>query len=69
MRSIIWLVLIGLIGLGMMVAIKIGTAAPEGADVDQAKVGTAVEPARRPTQGFTLDELRMILSTRAKDSA
>jgi hypothetical protein len=44
MRGTIWLVLICLIGLGVMVAIKIGTAAPEGADADAAKVGTAVEP-------------------------
>jgi hypothetical protein len=44
MRSTIWLVVVCLIGLGVMVAIKIGTAAPEGADADKAKVGTAVEP-------------------------
>jgi hypothetical protein len=44
MRGTIWLVLVCLIGLGVMVAIKIGTAAPEGADADAAKVGTAVEP-------------------------
>ena len=44
MRSIIWLVVICLIGLGVTVAIKIGAAAPEGADADAAKVGTAAEP-------------------------
>jgi len=44
MRSTTWLVVICLIGFGVMVAIKIGTAAPEGADADKAKVGTAVEP-------------------------
>jgi hypothetical protein len=43
MRGIIWLVLIGLIGLGAMVAIKIGAAAPEGAAVDESKVGTTME--------------------------
>ncbi len=47
MRSTTWLIVIGLIGLGVMVAIKIGTAAPEGADADAAKVGTAVAPATR----------------------
>ncbi len=43
MRSIIWLILICLIGLGAVVAIKIGTRTPEGADVDKAKVGAATE--------------------------
>ena len=43
MRSIIWLVLICLIGLGAVVAIKIGAKTPEGADVDKAKVGAATE--------------------------
>jgi len=43
MRSIIWLVLICLIGLGAVVAIKIGARTPEGADVDKAKVGAATE--------------------------
>jgi hypothetical protein len=41
MRSIIWLVLVCLIGLGAVVAIKIGAQTPEGADVDKAKVGAA----------------------------
>ena len=41
MRSIIWLVVVCLIGLGAMVAIKIGAGTPEGADVDKAKVGAA----------------------------
>jgi hypothetical protein len=41
MRRIIWLVLACLIGLGAVVAIKIGTKTPEGADVDRAKVGAA----------------------------
>jgi hypothetical protein len=41
MRSIIWLVLICLIGLGAVVAIKIGARTPEGADADKAKVGAA----------------------------
>jgi hypothetical protein len=41
MRSIIWLVLVCLIGLGAVVAIKIGARTPEGADVDKAKVGAA----------------------------
>jgi hypothetical protein len=44
MRGTTWLIVICLIGLGVMVAIKIGTAAPEGADADAAKVGTAVAP-------------------------
>jgi hypothetical protein len=42
-RSIIWLVLVCLIGLGAVVAIKIGAKTPEGADVDKAKVGAATE--------------------------
>jgi hypothetical protein len=41
MRSIIWLVVACLIGLGAVVAIKIGTRTPEGADVDRARVGAA----------------------------
>ena len=41
MRRIIWLVLVCLIGLGAVVAIKIGARTPEGADVDKAKVGAA----------------------------
>jgi hypothetical protein len=48
MRNIIWLVVIGLICLGLVVAIKIGASAPAGADVDGAKVGMAVE--RSPTK-------------------
>ena len=43
MRRIIWLVLVCLIGLGAVVAIRIGARAPEGADVDRAKVGAATE--------------------------
>jgi hypothetical protein len=43
MRRTTWLVLISLICLGVMVAIKIGTAKPEGADADEARVGAAVE--------------------------
>jgi hypothetical protein len=44
MRRIIWLVLVCLIGLGAVVAIKIGAMkTPEGADVDKARVGTATE--------------------------
>jgi hypothetical protein len=44
MRRIIWLVLVCLIGLGAVVAIKIGvTKTPEGADVDKARVGAATE--------------------------
>jgi hypothetical protein len=50
MRNIFWLVLIGLIGLGLVVAIKIGTSAPAGADVDEAKVGTAAEHDSQPKQ-------------------
>jgi hypothetical protein len=42
MRRNIWLVLICLIGLGAVVAIKIGAKTPEGADVDKAKVGAAI---------------------------
>ncbi len=41
MRTIIWLVVVCLIGLGAVVAIKIGARTPEGADVDKAKVGSA----------------------------
>ena len=41
MRSIIWLALVCLIGLGAVVAIKIGARTPEGADADKAKVGAA----------------------------
>jgi hypothetical protein len=41
MRRIIWLVLVCLIGLGAVVAIKIGARTPEGADADKAKVGAA----------------------------
>jgi hypothetical protein len=41
MRRIVWLVLVCLIGLGAAVAIRIGAKAPEGADVDKAKVGAA----------------------------
>lgn len=41
MRSVVWLVIVGLIGLGAVVAIKIGAAAPEGANVDGTKVGAA----------------------------
>jgi hypothetical protein len=43
MRRIIWLVFICLIGLGAVVAIKIGARTPEGADADRAKVGAATE--------------------------
>jgi hypothetical protein len=43
MRRIIWLVFICLIGLGAVVAIKIGARTPEGADADKAKVGAATE--------------------------
>jgi hypothetical protein len=43
MKNIIWLVVVCLIGLGTVVAIKIGTKAPEGANVDKAKVGAATE--------------------------
>ena len=46
MRSTTWLIVICLIGLGVMVAIRIGAAAPEGADADSAKVGKAVEPGK-----------------------
>lgn len=41
MRIIIWLVIVCLIGLGAVVAIKIGAKTPEGANVDAAKVGAA----------------------------
>jgi hypothetical protein len=41
MRNVVWLVIVCLIGLGAVVAIKIGAAAPEGANVDGAKVGAA----------------------------
>jgi hypothetical protein len=41
MRSVVWLVIVCLIGLGAVVAIKIGAAAPEGANVDGTKVGAA----------------------------
>jgi hypothetical protein len=50
MRNIIWLVVLGLISFGLAVAIKIGTAAPAGADVDEAKVGAAVEHDPQPRQ-------------------
>jgi hypothetical protein len=45
MRRTTWLILVCLISLGVMVAIKIGTAKPEGADADEARVGSAVERA------------------------
>ena len=57
MRSIIWLVLICLIGLGAVVAIKIGARTPEGADVDKAKVGAATEQGT-PDQSEELLGLR-----------
>jgi hypothetical protein len=38
---IIWLVVVCLIGLGAVVAIKIGAKTPEGVDVDKARVGAA----------------------------
>ena len=41
MRNVVWLVIVSLIGLGAVVAIKIGAAAPEGANVDGTKVGAA----------------------------
>lgn len=41
MRNVVWLVIVCLIGLGAVVAIKIGAAAPEGANVDGTKVGAA----------------------------
>ena len=43
MRRIIWLVVVCLIGLGAVVAIRIGARVPEGADVDRAKVGAATD--------------------------
>jgi hypothetical protein len=55
MRRIIWLVLVCLIGLGAVVAIKIGARTPEGADADKAKVGAAPgqgTPIGRRTFGF-----------------
>jgi hypothetical protein len=39
MRNVVWLVIVCLIGLGAVVAIKIGAAAPEGANVDVTRVG------------------------------
>ena len=50
MRNIIWLVVICLISLGLVVAIRIGMAAPAGADADEAKVGTAVDHDSQPRQ-------------------
>ena len=41
MRNVVWLVIVCLIGLGAVVAIRIGTKTPEGADVDGGKVGAA----------------------------
>lgn len=41
MRSVVWLVIICLISLGAVVAIMIGAAPPEGANVDGTKVGAA----------------------------
>jgi hypothetical protein len=41
MRSVVWPVIVCLIGLGAVVAIKIGAVAPEGANVDGTKVGAA----------------------------
>lgn len=41
MRNVVWLVIICLVSLGAVVAIMIGAAPPEGANVDGTKVGAA----------------------------
>jgi hypothetical protein len=41
-----WFVVACLIVLGASVAVRLGARAPAGADADESRVGTAVEPAK-----------------------